>query len=79
MCKAVQMTGGCAKKKLLHIHKLKIIYYILVMQKDKKANVMVRLDPVVHDALCRIAKKENRPLAAQARHVITKFIEGLPK
>ena len=49
------------------------------MQKEKKANVMVRLDPVVHDALCRIAKKENRPLAAQARHVITKFIEGCPK
>lgn len=45
------------------------------MQKEKKAHIMVRLDPVIYEAFSRIAVKENRPVAAHARHVIHKYVE----
>lgn len=49
------------------------------MEKKKKAVIMVRVDPAVHEALAGIAKEENRSLEGQARHVVQEFVKRAGK
>lgn len=49
------------------------------MEKIKKAYIMVKIDPAIHEAFKGIAKRENRSIEGQARHLIQECVKSEAK